>query len=291
GLEWNSGSADGTGSAARFDYPQGVAVDSAGNVFVADAGNHTIRRVTPAGVVTTLAGSVGAWGNADGTGSAAQFFGPRGVAVDSAGNVFVAEIGNHTIRKVTPAGVVTTLAGDAGGLGPGGSADGMGSVARFNSPFGVAVDSAGNVFVADTYNHSIRKVTPEGAVTTIGGVAGVAAGADGIGSSATFSEPKGIAVDNMGNLYVADRGNNRISKGTSLAASSPPTITLGYDGTHLRLSWPAAYLGWELEAQTNALSVGLDPNWFPVHGSATNTQLSIPIGSANPSVFYRLHSE
>jgi hypothetical protein len=153
------GSADGTGSAARFSYPQGVAVDSAGNAYVADSGNNTIRKVTPAGVVTTLAGLGGSDGSADGTGSDARFGYPRGVAVDSAGNVYVAD--GNTIRKVTPAGVVTTLAGLAGGAG---SADGTGSAARFGrgpfrgpGPTGLGVDIAGNLCVADTANNTIRK--------------------------------------------------------------------------------------------------------------------------------------
>ena len=166
GLAGSQGSADGTGSAARFAWPIGVAVDSTGNVYVADNGNDTIRKVTPAGVVTTLAGLAGSSGSADGTGSAARFYGPSGVAVDSAGNVYVADTGNYTIRKVTPAGVVTTLAGLAGTEG---SADGTGSAARFSYPSGVAVDSAGNVYVADTGNNTIRKVTPAGVVTTLAG--------------------------------------------------------------------------------------------------------------------------
>jgi len=120
------GSVDGTGSAARFNSPDGVAVHSAGNIFVADCRNHTIRKVTPAGVVTTLAGSAGNGGSADGTGSGVRFENPSGVAVDSAGNVFVADSMNCTIRKLTPAGVVTTLAGTPGVSG---SADGEGSVA------------------------------------------------------------------------------------------------------------------------------------------------------------------
>ena len=130
---------------------------------------HTIRKVTPGGVVTTLAGLAGSSGSADGTGSAAQFNYPSGVAVDSAGNVYVADNDNDTIRKVTPAGVVTTLAGLAGSSG---SADGTGSAARFNGPADVAVDSAGNVYVADQNNYTIRKVTPGGVVTTLAGLAG-----------------------------------------------------------------------------------------------------------------------
>ena len=173
GLAGSYGSADGTGSAARFYCPCGVAVDSAGNVYVADSDNHTIRKVTPGGVVTTLAGLAGSSGSADGTGSAARFYDPYGVAVDSAGNVYVADYRNHTIRKVTPGGVVTTLAGLAGSSG---SADGTGSAARFYYPYGVAVDSAGNVYVADTCNNTIRKVTPGGVVTTLAGVAGYPVG-------------------------------------------------------------------------------------------------------------------
>ena len=152
------GSADGTGSAARFNFPFGVATDVAGNVYVADQSNHTIRKITPAGVVTTLAGSAGNDGSADGTGSAARFNAPTGVATDTDGNVYVADAFNNIIRKITPAGVVTTLAGSADNVG---SADGTGSAARFNNPFGVATDIDGNVYVADQSNHTIRKITQE----------------------------------------------------------------------------------------------------------------------------------
>jgi sugar lactone lactonase YvrE len=196
-----NGGADGTGSAARFYHPYGVTVDSVGNIYVADRSNDTIRKVTPAGMVTTLAGSAGAYGSADGTGSAAQFNDPSGVAVDSVGNIYVADKSNHTIRRVTPAGMVTTLAGSAGSYG---SADGTGSVARFRYPCGVAVDSAGNVYVADTYNHTIRKVTPAGMVTTLAGSAGSYGSADGTGSAAQFDHPSGVAVDSAGNIFVAD---------------------------------------------------------------------------------------
>ncbi len=215
---------DGTGSTARFYRPSSVAVDRDGNVIVADAANNRIRKVTPAGVVTTLAGGPRSLGDADGTGSAARFNCPMGVAVDNAGNVFVADNFNHTIRKVGPVGVVTTLAGNAsitGHIGPvvgpvGGYADGTGKGARFHFPEGVAVDSAGNVFVADSGNSTIRKVTPAGVVTTIGGAPGVAGWADGIITSAQFCGPCGIAVDKAGRVYVTDSGNNRISKGTPI---------------------------------------------------------------------------
>src|SRR5690348_7898353 len=155
-------STNAAGTAARF-LPLTVAVDSAGNIYVAEQGNNTITKVTPAGVVTTLAGQPGSFGSANGTGSVARFNAPSCAVVDNAGNIYVADTGNHTIRKVTPAGVVTTLAGQA--LSPG-SANGTGSAARFREPFGVALDSAGNVYVADAGNHTIRKLTPTGVVTT-----------------------------------------------------------------------------------------------------------------------------
>jgi len=206
-----SGSTDGTASAARFSYPHGVAVDSAGNVYVADTDNYTIRKVTPGGLVTTLAGLAGNPGSADGTGGTAQFFGPAAVAVDNAGNVYVADTWNNTIRKVTPGGVVTTLAGLAGSSG---SADGPGGAARFYQPYGVAVDSAGNVYVADTDNHTIRKMTPGGVVTTLAGLAGNWGSADSAASEARFNYPTGVAVDSAGNVYVADARNCTIRKVT-----------------------------------------------------------------------------
>ena len=142
-----------------------------GNLYVGDADNDTIRKITPAGVVTTFAGKAGEIGSADGTGSNARFSGPRGVAVNAAGDVYVADTFNNTIRKITPAGVVSTLAGLAGQTG---SADGTGSAARFNRPRGVAVDTASNVFVADTTNDTIRRITPAGVVTTVAGSPGSA---------------------------------------------------------------------------------------------------------------------
>src|SRR5205823_9649442 len=203
----------------NFFNGAGVAVDSAGNVYVADTSNHTIRKVTPAGDVTTLAGRAGSFGSADGTGSAARFSQPEGVAVDSAGNVYVADDGNSTIRKVTPVGtnwVVTTLAGRALSSG---SANGTNSAARFNFPVGVAIDNAGNLYVADTDNHTIREVSPVGTnwvVTTLAGNASirdqsgnpVGGYADGTGSAAPFNRPREVAVDSAANFYVAHEGDS-----------------------------------------------------------------------------------
>ncbi|HEX8255357.1 MAG TPA: hypothetical protein VF846_19615, partial [Thermoanaerobaculia bacterium] len=158
-----AGSNDGTGQQARFNGPRGVALDASENVFVADTGNHTIRRIGFNAAVTTFAGTAGSSGATDGTGSAARFSSPQGLTVASGGVIYVADTGNHLIRKITSAGAVTTIAGGAGAAG---SNDGLGLASRFNGPVGIAVDLSGNVFVADTSNHTIRKITPTGEVTT-----------------------------------------------------------------------------------------------------------------------------
>jgi sugar lactone lactonase YvrE len=210
GLAGSIGSADGTGTAARFNYAIGITVDHASNLFVADTMNCTIRKITPDGVVTTLAGLAASNGSADGIGSAARFYNPRGIAVDSAGNVYVADTSNGTIRKITPEGVVTTLAGD--NEGPVGTADGLGSAAQFYQPWGIAVDRSGIIYVADTGHHTIRRITPEGMVTTVAGLARSIGSDDGMGDTARFQRPNGIAVDNFGNVYVADEANFTIRK-------------------------------------------------------------------------------
>jgi sugar lactone lactonase YvrE len=311
-----AGDTDGTASAARFKQPYGVAIDGSGNLYVADYGNCTIRKITPSGVVTTLAGNsklVGA-GSLDGTGTSALFAGPAGLAVDSLGNLYVADTNGGRIRKITPDGLVTTLAGkssdnfvdgtgadarfyhpwgitldaagnlyvtdansgsyetkfqsrlrkvtptgvvttlvtgfnqprgvavDAAGnvyvsddgsiykVSPSGSqtklaggmlgsSDGVGDAAQFSIWPGLAVDAAGNVYAADSGNHTIRKVTPDGTVTTIGGKADAAGSADGIGTAARFNEPTAVVVDAAGNLYVADGADNTLRKGTLIGGS------------------------------------------------------------------------
>jgi sugar lactone lactonase YvrE len=219
---------DGTGSNARFFNPTSVAVDNAGNVYVADGGDHTIRKVSAGGVVTTLAGSSGQAGSADGSGSGALFLYPYAVAVDGSGNVYVADVGNNNVRKITAGGSVSTLAGNAGLTG---SADGTGSSALFNQPQGIAVDAAGNVYVSDTNNSTLRKVTAAGVVTTFAGAAGQTGASDGTGASARFNYPEGLAVDASGNIYVADFGNSTVRKVTSGGSVSTLAGTAGASGS------------------------------------------------------------
>jgi serine/threonine-protein kinase len=198
------GAANGTGTAASFNQPTGIAIDASGNIYVADNGNHLIREISPAGVVTTLAGS-GVAGSADGTGTAASFNFPQGIAVDASGNIFVADNSNNMIRKISPAGAVTTLAGGGGQ----GSANGTGAAALFYEPTGVAVDGAGNVYVTDYGNNLVRKVSSAGVVTTLAG-SGAQGDANGAGTAASFNGASGLAVDASGNVYVADYGNNQV---------------------------------------------------------------------------------
>ncbi len=232
GAAGTSGPADGTGAAAEFNQPWGVAVASNGTVYVADALNHTIRKITPAGVVTLLAGTPGSSGFADSP-SAPLFARPTGVAVDAAGNVYVADYNNQRIRKITAAGVVSTLAGSATGLV--GTNDGTGAAAEFHNPFGVALNSTATLpYVSDQNNQTIRQITlPGGVVTTYAGISG-GGYSNGPKASALFNTPKGIAVDSAGNVYVADTGNmvvRKIAGGVvSTLAGDPATAFLaGYN--------------------------------------------------------------
>ncbi len=335
GKAGSAGSTDGRGPAARFNSPHGIAVDNLGYVYVTEVGNSTVRKITPGGTVTTLAGQAGSAGSADGPGTTARFNGPWGIAVDGVGNLVIADTGNHTIREIKTDGSVTTLAGQAGqagyadgaasgarfdnpadvaidtkgnlyiadhdndcirvltlartvsivaGLGfsrpmqatdgPApkarfyrpcglgfdrdgnlyiadeynslvrrlspdqgvstvagypdamGSADGTGSAARFNFPHGAKADMAGNVYIADYKNCTIRRVTPGGVVTTLAGMPGQAGTADGTGIAARFSQVRDIAVDRWGNLYVTDFDNQTVRKGWASDASLPPEVTV-----------------------------------------------------------------
>ncbi|ESU21582.1 hypothetical protein FCR2A7T_00290 [Flavobacterium cauense R2A-7] len=229
------GTADGVGTAAQFYMPYGLTIDASGNLYVSDMYNNRVRKISSAGVVTTLAGSTN--GYADGTGSAAQFSYPSGIAVDASGNVYVGE--NCRIRKITPAGVVTTFAG-----GTQGYLDGNGANARFNNGISAIVtDSNNNLYVADTHNYRIRKITPSADVTTYAG-RGFNGTTNGDVSVATFGTITGLAIDRVNNiLYLADYGNNNIRKILPPSgAPSPQTIAeYSFDNVYTNLLGAAPF--------------------------------------------------
>ncbi len=251
------GAADGTNTEARFYQPVGIAPDAQGNFYVADGSNQTIRKLTPYGtnwVVTTIAGLAGVSGSADGTNAAARFYTPQGITVDRAGNLYVTDYNNSTIRKVAPVAggwAVTTIAGLAGTSG---ATDGTNTAAMFRQPVGIAVDTNGVLYVADFNNNTIRTVTPVGTnwvVNTIAGVAGTSTHQDGTNHVATFSGPYGICVDNLGTVYVSDRYDETIRQlkpsGTNWVVTTlaGTVYTAGYfDGTNgsVLFSAPSAIL-------------------------------------------------
>lgn len=287
----NTGAADGTNGAAQFDLPSGIAADAAGNLYVADYGNSTIRKLTPMGtnwVVTTIAGTPSVFGDfADGTNQSAQFSFPSDLVVDRVGTVFVADGGNNAIRKIVPAGtnwVVTTIAGN----GSIGYVDGTNEGAVFWSPYGLAVDANDNVYVAATYNNAIRELTPMGTnwvTTTLAGAPDGSTGAtDGNGTNATFNNPWGIAVNSAGTVYVADAVNHDIRKGT-LTVASAPNLTISLSGPNTVLvSWPGT--GYTLQTNAN-LATGA---WAAYGGGFTtsNGTNSMTMPSPVGNLFFRL---
>lgn len=202
-----AGYANGTGTAARFSSPTSAAFDASGNLYVTEFNNHTIRQITPAGVVTTLAGSNLTAGATDGPGSTATFISPTDIKRDSHGDFFIVDISTNSIRKMTSAGTVTTFAGS----GVAAVVDGTGTAAQFDGPNGLAIDPDDNLYVADRNGNTIRKITPAGVVTTIAGGA-TAGSVDGSGSTARFSAPISIAIDSARNLYVTELNKNTIRK-------------------------------------------------------------------------------
>jgi DNA-binding beta-propeller fold protein YncE len=295
GLPGSAGSVDGTNNIARFRYPTGVALDASGNVYVADEGNNTIRRITPSGtnwVVTTLAGLTGVAGSADGTNNTALFSNPFGITVDSSGNVYVVDQYSSIVRKLKSVGVnwvVTTIAGLAYNTG---SADGTGSAARFNGPTGIAADPAGNLYVADEANNTIRRLTPNGTnwvAFTVAGLAGQAGSVDGIGAAARFNGPYGIAVNNNTNIFVADSGNDTI-RGIPLnvALGAVNVRLLNQQATGIyNLTWNAVNgHTYQIQYKTN-LTQGAWVNLTNVTASSWNGTASIPVCS-DPRRFYRI---
>jgi len=208
------GTQDGAWNVAKFNQPDGIVFAPGGFFDVVDFAGDQIRKAQANGSVTTFAGSTR--GYADGLGRAAQFKFPQGIAVDDAGTLYVADSVNFAIRAVTPEGMVRTLAG--GNIG---FLDGMGAAARFNSPTAAAVDSGGNVLVADTGNHTIRTIRPNGLVTTLAGLAEIKVSADGLDRLARFNGPKGIAVSKSGYLYVADTENSTRSSRSPWRPKAP----------------------------------------------------------------------
>jgi sugar lactone lactonase YvrE len=200
--------------------------DHEGNLYIGENDANIVRKVTPDGRIEILAGTVGAGGSVDGMGADARFSRPRGLTVDPSGNVYVADEEDSVIRKITPQGMVTTVAGKAGASG---DADGAGSEARFAAPKGLAADADGNVYVMDTENHTIRKLTPDGTVTTLAGKAGASGFVDGAAGEARFAGPRAGVVDKQGNLFVADDENGAVrmispdGRVTTVVAAKPPS--------------------------------------------------------------------
>jgi sugar lactone lactonase YvrE len=275
GQAGTSGYNDGTGVAAHFWRPQGVAVDSSGNVYVADPQNATIRKITSAGVVTTLAGMPSllsppssipsfpvAYTPTAGAGSDVNFA-AYGIAVDKSGNLWVTD--GQSVLSVTSAGVVSTLAGGPPSNTPptGNEIDGFGTSALFYEPVGIAVDSSGNLYVADSEGDTIRKVTPSGGVSTLAGLAAQYGSQDGTGSAARFSGPTGVAVDASGNIFVADASNRCIRKVTPSGVVSTfagtPGVVGSADGTG-----PAAQF-----AAVNGICIDASGNLYVTDGNNT----------------------
>jgi gliding motility-associated-like protein len=342
------GTSDGQGAAAAFYTPDALAIDQVGNIYVADQANHMIRKITAGGLVSTFAGS-GIPGNIDGTGAAASFNNPRGLTVDNAGNVYVADQNNNLIRKITPAGVVTTFAGTgSGGLlnGPRLSAtfntptavdidaagnlyisDGSNNVIRkintagdvstlatgFNFPRELRIDGTGNIYVADQNSYTIKRISPAGIVTTIAGN-GNSGNSNGVGTAATFSSPIGLWLDGKGNMFVGDGNYIRkiVISGYTIDKALPPGLTFDpktgiITGTPTAL-WPAtnytitAYNGGgSSSTNVNIQVLAILPsiitlplqqpildanNNYNPGATSTNNETPITYTSSNPAVAY-----
>jgi len=294
GFPGAQGSTDATNSDARFWGPAGIALDKSNRLFVADSSNYTIRGIVPEDtnwVVSTFAGTALSFGFADGTDGLAQFNYPYSIALNNDGRLFVADWGNHAIRMIVQVGsdwVTSTIANSSGTMG---TNDGPGGLATFNFPIGIAVDAQTNLFVTDQSNYTIRKIAPSGTgwvVSTIGGAPLQRGSVDGTGSNARFNKPWGITVDAAGNLFIADYVNQTIRKGTPLPTPAPTLQINGFPG-QVVLSWPLVWSNYVLET---AATFGSGAAWQPLTNgtaiSGTNLVITNAIGSA--AAFYRLHN-
>ena len=231
-----------TGNGTEYT-PTRMVMDSAENLYVTYQSNHIIEKIAPDGTITLFAGSLSSSGSIDGVGSDAKFDEPVGITIDSSGNLFVADNGNNLIRKITPDGNVTTFAGS----GESASTDGTGTAAAFKSPYGIGIDSSDNLYVTDALSHKIRKITPEGVVTTFAG-SGSQGSTDGVGTAASFYYPYDVQVDSSDNLYVADTGNNKIRK----------ILPDGTVSTYIGTGTGGNVDGFTDVAETNAMAIALD---------------------------------
>ncbi len=258
------GSREGTGVQAQFDTPCGIALDQHGTLFVSDTGNHTVRKITLDGVVTRLAGLAGQDGFANGDASTALFSSPLGLAVATNGTVFVSDCGNHLIRAISPGGTVTTLAGKPGVWG---SDDGLGPAARFNGPVGLALDDQGNLFVSDSNNHTVRKVTPDGDVSTWAGIAGVDGCRNGDARTATFCNPAELAIDRKNNLFVTDSFNHVIRMISRDRKVSTVSGVVGSSGTADGVNGQARFF--------NPYGIGINPDGSLIVADAYNQLIRV----------------
>ncbi len=223
---------DGPATQARLSFPSSMAPDEKGNIYIADRANHRIRRVGPDGVITTVAGTGVAGFSGDGGSAAqAQLSAPSGVAVDARGSLYIADFNNHRVRRVGPDGVITTVAGGGSFLGDSGPA----TQAQLSAPSGVAVDARGSLYIADFNNHRVRRVGPDGVITTVAG-GGSFLGDSGPATLASLGNPRGVAVDTKGNLYIVEFGNHRIRLVEGLGATGSIGPPAGVSGPSISLS-------------------------------------------------------
>ncbi len=297
GLAWAAGSDDGTNSDARFNGPQAIAADSSGRLYVTDRLNCTVRGVSPVGtnwVVSTLAGTavLNYGGFRDGRNGDAEFNLPFGISRHSGGNLYVADFGNNAIRRISPDGpdwVTSTVAGFSGSTG---TNDGSARHAMFNSPNGIAVSASETLYVTDQFSYTIRKIAPAGnswVVSTVGGLAGAAGTNDGVGVSARFYRPWGIAMDGDGSFFVADSFNNTIRRGM-LPSASPPALHILLVANQVVLSWSITASSYALETTR---TLGSGASWAALTNgvavSGDNYFLTNDVGPA--SCFFRLRGQ